>query len=136
MGLDYVPSSGIFKGFVRIYYDDFLLDCRCEVEEEKLKADEESSVGILEKYLNEKLKIIVNDKTIPGKIRNVELSNNELDIDVDYPFRRKPATIIVKNLINTSIYNDQANMVIVKVNDFEEGVRLTTTVTERTFKVN
>lgn len=99
-------------------------------------ADEKSSVGILEEYLNEKLKIIVNNNVIPGKIGNVEISNNEVDIDVEYHLRKKPGIITVKSLINTSIYDDQANMVIVKVNEFEEGVRLTSTVTEQTFKVN
>jgi hypothetical protein len=35
----------------------------------------------------------------------------------------------------TSIYNDQANMLIVKVNDFEEGARLTALETEKTFEI-
>jgi len=42
----------------------------------------------------------------------------------------------VKNLIMTSLYNDQANMIIVKVNDFEEGVRLTVQETEKRFEIN
>ena len=36
----------------------------------------------------------------------------------------------------TSLYNDQANMIIVKVNDFEEGVKLTAEEPEKTFEIN
>ena len=35
----------------------------------------------------------------------------------------------------TDLYADQSNMVIVKVNDFEEGVKLTSEITEQTFKI-
>jgi len=44
-------------------------------------------------------------------------------------------SINVKNTILTSIYSDQTNMLIVKVNNFEEGVRLTALDTEKTFKI-
>jgi hypothetical protein len=39
-------------------------------------------------------------------------------------------------LIMTSLYNDQSNMIIVRVNDFEEGVKLTSEKTEQSFKIN
>jgi hypothetical protein len=35
----------------------------------------------------------------------------------------------------TSIYSDQANMLIVKVNDYEEGARLTALENEKTFDI-
>jgi hypothetical protein len=35
----------------------------------------------------------------------------------------------------TNIFDDQANMVILKVNDFEEGVKLTPEKTEMTFNI-
>jgi hypothetical protein len=41
----------------------------------------------------------------------------------------------VKNLIMTGLYNDQANMIIVKINDFEQGVKLTSEATEQTFQI-
>lgn len=49
---------------------------------------------------------------------------------------KHPETITVKNIIMTDLYADQANMVIVKVADFEEGVKLTPGLTEQTFKIN
>jgi hypothetical protein len=35
----------------------------------------------------------------------------------------------------TGLYTDQANMVIVRIKDFEEGVKLTSELTEQTFKI-
>ncbi len=35
----------------------------------------------------------------------------------------------------TGLYSDQSNMVIVRVKDFEEGVKLTPDITEKTFKI-
>jgi hypothetical protein len=35
----------------------------------------------------------------------------------------------------TDLHSDQANMIIVRVNDFEEGVKLTPDMTEKTFNM-
>jgi small nuclear ribonucleoprotein (snRNP)-like protein len=131
-----MPDSAMFKGFVRLYFDDFLLDCACEMPVDKLKAGEETALKTLENYINEKIIIQVNNRKLTGIIRNVEIENNEVDIDLKYPDSVKPETITIKNFVLTGIYNDQSNMVIVKANEFEEGVKLTPELTERTFKVN
>jgi hypothetical protein len=47
----------------------------------------------------------------------------------------KCRTISVKNLIMTRIYGDISNMILVKINDFEEGGKLTSDITEQTFKI-
>jgi len=36
----------------------------------------------------------------------------------------------------TSLYEDQSNMIIVRVKDFEEGIKLTSDKTEETFRIN
>jgi len=38
--------------------------------------------------------------------------------------------------VMTTLYGDMANMIIVKVIDFEEGVKLTSTETEKKFIIN
>lgn len=134
--LDYLQDTGVLKGFVRIYMDDFITDCKCGIEQDELTGREQASVDLLEKYLNEKIIIRVNGKTLTGDISNLEITNNEMDINLRYSSRRKPETIIVKCLIMTELYSDQSNMVIVKVNDFEQGVKLTPEEAEKTFKVN
>jgi hypothetical protein len=66
----------------------------------------------------------------------MDLADNELRLNLSSNSVKKVNTITVKNLVMTSLYNDQANMTIVKVNDFEQGVKLTSEETEKTFEIN
>ena len=134
--LDYNPDSGIVSGFVRIYLDDFLVDCSCGVQQEELIAGDKAAVMALNNYLNRKLIISLDYTSVKGEIKNVGINGNEIDIKLHYISRIKPAVIKVSSHIMTDIYDDQANMVIVKVLDYEEGAKLTSEVTEQTFKVN
>ena len=87
-------------------------------------------------YVNDRVRITVNNRQIQAKMVEMDLSDNELRMNLVFSSARKVNTITVKNLIMTSLYSDQANMIIVKVNDFEEGVRLTSQETEKTFEIN
>jgi hypothetical protein len=137
--IDYIPETDSFKGFVRLYLDDFLLDCGKQgynIAQEKFVGKDPSALKELEKYLNEKLIISVNKKPIKGVIREIQIEDNEVDINLHFNNGKHPDIITVKNIIMTDLYADQANMVIVKVADFEEGVKLTPGLTEQTFKIN
>jgi len=65
----------------------------------------------------------------------MKLTDNEISMNLKYSTGKKPKTITVKNLIMTGLYSDQSNMIIVRINDFEEGLKLTSDITERTFKI-
>jgi hypothetical protein len=137
--IDYVRETGDFKGFVRIYLDDFLLDCEqhgYEIDQDQLIAEEPSSQAMLGKYLNEKLVVKVNRKIVKGNLKNVKIADNEIDVELLYENRQTPRTITITSTIMTDLYSDQSNMIIVKVNDFEEGVKLTPELTEQTFKID
>jgi len=136
--IDFVKETDCFKVFVKIYFDDFLLDCRLngiEINNTDFSVDNSYSQDIVETYLNKMLILKVNDKTLTGKLQSMKLSVNELSMDVEYAGRKNPKTVLVKNLIMADLYSDQSNMIIVRVNDFEEGVKLTSDITERTFKI-
>ncbi|HZK61017.1 MAG TPA: DUF6702 family protein, partial [Anaerovoracaceae bacterium] len=66
-------------------------------------------------------------------LNEMKLTDNEISINMGYGVLKKPKTITVQNLIMTGLYADQSNMIIVKINEFEEGVKLTTDCTEKTF---
>jgi hypothetical protein len=137
--IDQVRGTDSLSVFVRMYYDDFLLDYR------KLDTKNDSigniSAGklfparLMNKYLEEKVTIIVNNKELKGKLLNLALADNEISVILLYKSVKKPKVITVRNLIMTGLYGDQANMTIVRVNDFEEGVKLTSERTEQTFKL-
>jgi hypothetical protein len=137
--IDQVRGTDSLRVFVRMYYDDFLLDYR------KLGDENDSIINIsagklfparlMNKYLDEKVSIIVNNKELKGKLLNLALADNEISVNLLYKSVKEPKVITVRNLIMTGLYGDQANMTIVRVNDFEEGVKLTSERTEQTFKL-
>lgn len=138
--IDHVRDTDSLKVFVRMYFDDFLSDYT-------LQYDSDTSIlkslqpgyfpgELMNKYLNDKLSIAVNNKPLKGKLLNMVLSDNEISSNLLFKADRKPETIVVRNLIMTELYNDQANMTIVRMNDFEEGVKLTPEKREQTFILN
>ena len=136
--IDFVPDTDSVKVFVRMYYDDFLLDYKL--------FDKNASLGYMSdnqsfpremmgKYLSEKVIISADNKQLEGKLLNLVLVAQENEISADLVFRAvlKPEIIAVRNEIMTGLYNDQANMTIIRAGSFEEGVKLTPEKTEQTF---
>lgn len=136
--IDYIPETNDFKGYIKIYLDDFILDSKkngYEIDQKKFIGQDKPSLDLLEKYLNDKLIITVNGKAIRGKLKEIDVADNEVNINLLFNNGKNPENIIVKNLIMTDLYQDQANMIIVKVEDFEQGVKLTPEMTQSTFKI-
>jgi hypothetical protein len=134
--LDYSPEKGVFSVFVKMYYDDFLRDCKLSKtgkENVDFSYNDSTSFSVMQKYMSEKVLVTVNDKPIGGKVQNMTLTDNEISINLEYGKVKKPKMVKVTNLIMTTLYSDQANMLIVKINNFEDGVRLTPELAEKTF---
>ncbi len=138
--IDHVRDTDSLKVFVRMYFDDFLSDYR-------LQYNSDTSIlnslqpgyfpeELIDKYLSDKISIVVNNKPLKGKLLVMVLSDNEISSNLLFKADCKPETIVVRNLIMTELYTDQANMTIVHINDFEEGVKLTPEKREQTFIVN
>jgi hypothetical protein len=136
--IDFVPEPGSYNVFVRMYFDDFLTDSKLNgnvVNSVDFSAGTLASRDAMEKYLSSKLIIKVNEKLLSGKLCEMKVEDNEISMNLEFKGGKKPSTIIVRNLILTDLYADMSNMVIVKVDEFEEGVKLTSDITEQTFKI-
>ena len=136
--IDYIPEIDSFKVFVRMYFDDFLRDYKLdgnEIKDKEFSTTDALYINMMQKYLAEKVIIKVNDKQLSGKIQNMNLADNEISMNLEYGASKRPKTVSVKSLIMTRLYNDMSNMILVKINDFEEGVKLTSDMTEQTFKI-
>jgi translation elongation factor P/translation initiation factor 5A len=138
MSIDYEPEGKVFNMFLKIYFDDFLLDSGLGADGgHKLvfKDSDEFTSVFLTDYVNEKVRIMVNGNPVKAEPVKMDLSDNELRMNLSFGSDAKVRSITVKNSIMTSIYSDQANMLIVRVNDFEEGARLTALENEKTFDI-
>jgi hypothetical protein len=136
--IDQVPDSDSLKVFVKMYYDDFLLDYQLFAGSgtvEDLPSGQPFPEDLLNKYIDEKVNIYINNKRLKGKLLNQDLSDNELKLNLIYISGKKPKKITVKNTIMTNLYYDQANMAIIRINNLEEGIKLTPEIIEQTFSV-
>jgi hypothetical protein len=139
MSIDYVQERNIFNVFLKVYFDDLLVDSGIEPNDQKklvFSGNDEFTRKVISDYLKDRILIIVNKRQINVQLVNMDLSDNELRMNLVFGSAGKVNSITVKNLIMTSLYSDQSNMIIVKVNDFEEGVRLTSQETEKRFEIN
>lgn len=139
LSIDYSPEQEGFNMFLRIYFDDFLLDSGIRSEDQKnldFAGMSSFTREVMGKYISEKIGIFINNSMIQPEIADMNLSDNELRMNFFFDSGRNVNTITVKNLIMTSLYEDQANMIIVRMEDFEEGVKLTPGMTEKIFKIN
>jgi len=139
--IEHIPDTDSVKVFVRMYYDDFLLDYKMLYQNmvtDYLSGDESFPSELMSKYLSEKVVISVNNKRLEGKLIDLELEAeaNEISTNLVYLLEREPVIITVKNEIMTGLYDDQANMTIIRCSGFEEGVKLTPEKTEQTFILN
>jgi hypothetical protein len=136
--IDYRPELSTFKVFVRMYFDDFLRDCKLngvDVQNNNFTIDNSTTRNLIERYINDVVILKVNEKQLSGKLNDMNLSDNEISMNFNYLSGKKLKAFSVKNLIMTGLYNDQSNMIIVKINDLEEGFKLTPDKTEQTFNL-
>jgi len=131
--VDYSPKEKNLSVFIKMYLDDFLLDA--EQDEDNFLKDKSKSKKIIEDYINQKLIIRANNKTLTGKISNHEALEDEIKVYLQYKTSRKPKELLVRNLIMTELYNDQSNLIIIKIDNFEEGFKFTSEITEQVFKI-
>lgn len=136
--IEYIPENDSFSVFVKMYFDDFLRDYKLsfgDIQEKGFSGENPESVEEMLKYLSQKVVLTVNGKKLKGNLKEMNLADKEVSMNLIYRSVKKPRSVIVENLIMTTLYTDQANMIIVKVNEFEEGVKLTSEMTEHTFKI-
>ena len=138
LSIDHIPDTDSVKVFVRMYYDDFLLDYKLfdkDVDTSYLSNNQFFPEDLMSRYLAEKVIINVNNKPLQGKLLNLELAagDNEISANLFYRSDKKPEIVSIRNEIMTGLYDDQANMTIIRVSGFEEGVKLTPEKTEQTF---
>lgn len=135
--IDHVPDTDSLKVFVRMYFDDFLSDYRLNYASDSIVVNSSQFTRfpeqLMSKYLNDKINIIVNNKQLKGKLLNMVMTDNEISSNMLFRTDENPRTITVRNQIMTDLYNDQANMTIVRINDFEEGIKLTPEKKEQSF---
>ena len=138
-GINFVEGTDSLKVSCRMFFDDFLKDLQTIDDDRNLKiifSKQPFPSDLINFYFNSKVFIYVNNKLLTGKLLTANLSDNQFIINLIYKVDKKPKSITVRNMILTGWFSDQTNLTIIRINNFEKGIRLTPDHLEETININ
>jgi hypothetical protein len=138
-GVEYSSEKNSFDVSIKMDYNDFITDYRYTINDDQVfdsfgKID--TTVILVNKYLDKKVQIYADDKQLKGKLVKIEFVDGELQMGLIFKNNKNSKNFRVKNLILANVYNDQANLLIFRYDEFEEGVKLTPYKNEHNFYLN
>ncbi len=122
------PESDTLNLFFRMYYDDFLRDYKLynpEFTSSDISDTSKISNEMVDKYFNNRVQIYINHRLLAGRLLNVSKNSYEIRLKLIYPSDKKPRDFKIRNQVLVRIYNDQANMVYLNINKYEDAIKLT-----------
>jgi len=131
-------GNDTLKMSFRMYYEDFLLDYRLfkpGFEAGKIADPEDYFKKNIEQYFNDRVQLYINRKLLPCKLSELTINNYEILLSLTCLTGKPPGSIRIKNQILTGIYSDQANLVYLKIDKYENAVKLTTDKAEAFIKI-
>jgi hypothetical protein len=136
--IDYVQGTDSLKVSCSMEFDDFLKDLQTIDDDRNLNkifSKQPFPTDLINMYFNSKVFIYVNKKLLIGKLLSANLTDNEIILNLIYKSDKKPKSITVRNMILTGWYSDQSNLMIIRVINFEKGIKLTPEHNEETFNI-
>ena len=133
--IDYVQGTDSLKVTCRMEFDDFLKDLQTIDDDRnliRLFSKQPFPSDLINQYFNSKVFIYVKDKLLIGKLLSANLDDNDIILNLIYRSVKKPKKMTVRNLILTGWYSDQTNLMIIRINDIENGIKLTPEHSEET----
>ncbi len=136
--IDYVQGTDSLKVSCKMEFDDFLKDLQTIDDDRNLYRlfnKPPFPSDLINQYFNTKVFIYINNNLLIGKLVNANITDTEINLNLIYRSGKKPKVITVRNLILTGWYTDQTNLMIIRINNFENGIKLTPEHYEETFNV-
>lgn len=131
--INQVQDSDTLTVFFRMYYDDFQRDYELFNPDFKpgQNNDTTGTPGyMLDKYFNDRVQIYINNKLLSGRLADSSIDGYEIRLILKYGSVRKPGNFRIRNRVLTAIYSDQANMIYLNINKYEDALKLTAEHTE------
>jgi hypothetical protein len=136
--IDYVQGTDSLKVSCRMVFEDLLKDLQTIDDDRNLRrlfTKQPFPSDLINQYFNSKVFIYINGKLLIGKLLNADLADNDINLHLIYRLSKKPKSITVRNLILTGWYGDQTNLMIIRINNFEKGIKLNPEHNEVTYIV-
>jgi hypothetical protein len=126
--IDFVKGTDSLKVSCRMNFDDFLKDLQTIDDDRNLYRlfnKQPFPSDLINQYFNSKVFIYVNNNLLIGKLLSSDISDKDINLNLIYRSDKKPKNITVRNMILNGWYNDQTNLIIIRINNFEKGIKLT-----------
>ena len=126
--IDHVQGTDSLKVSCRMEFSDFLKDLQTIDDDRnliRLFSKQPFPSDLINQYFNSKVFININNNLLIGKLLSAKLIDNDINLNLIYRSGKKPKFITVRNMILTGWYTDQTNLMIIRVNSFEKGIKLT-----------
>lgn len=136
--IDYAQGTDSLKVSCRMEFEDFLKDLQTIDDDRNLRrlfSNQPFPSDLINMYFNSKVFIYVNDKLLIGKLLSANLDDNDIILNLIYRLSKKPKSITVRNMILTGWYSDQTNLMIIRINNLDKGIRLSPEHNEETFNI-
>jgi len=136
--IDYVQGTDSLKVTCRMEFEDFLKDLQTIDDDRNLRRSfnqQPFPSDLINQYFNSKVFIYINDKLLIGKLLSANLDGNDINLNLFYRLNKKPKRITVRNLILTGWYTDQTNLMIIRIDKFEKGIKLNPEHNEETLTI-
>ena len=116
-------------------FDDFLKDLQTIDDDRNLYRlfnKQPFPSDLINQYFNSKVFIYINNNLLIGKLLSSDISDKDINLNLIYRSDKKPKYITVRNMILTGWYSDQTNLMIIRINNLEKGIKLTPEHNEET----
>ncbi len=126
--IDYVQGTDSLKVSCRMDFDDFLKDLQTIDDDRnliRLFSKQPFPTDLINQYFNSKIFIYVNNKLLIGKLLSSDLTDNAITLNLIYRSSKNPRNLTVRNLMLADWYSNQENLMIIRINNFEKGIKLT-----------
>src|SRR5450759_83240 len=126
--IDYIQGTDSLKVFCRMEFDDFLKDLQTIDDDRnlyRLFSKQPFPADLIKPYFNSPVLLYVNNNMLIGKLLSANITDTEINLNLIYRSSKKPKSITVRNMILTGWYSDQTNLLIIRINNFENGIKLT-----------
>jgi hypothetical protein len=136
--IDYVQGTDSLKVSCRMEFEDFLKDLQTIDDDRNLRRSfnqQPFPSDLINQYFNSKVFVYINDKLLMGKLLSANLDDNDINLNLIYRLNKKPKSITVRNLILTGWYSDQINLMIIRIGNFEKGIKLNPEHNAETFTI-
>ena len=135
--IEHISGTDSLKVIVRLNYDLFLQDYQQTINDDldlqTLRNTHPFPADLINNYVNSKVLIYVNKKILLGKLLNAKVTEGDISLNMLYRLDIKPKRLTVRNTILTGLYSDVENLTIIRIMNFETGIKFTQEHHEESF---